>query len=56
MYPFYNVNGFPPFNSYKFIQLVLLDSVFFVDIILNFFMQELDEKGQSKNHPLETIA
>jgi hypothetical protein len=56
MYPFYNVNGFPPFSSYKFIQLALLDSVFLVDIILNFFMQELDEKGHSKNLPLETIA
>ena len=56
MYPYYNVNGFPPYKSYKFIQLVLLDSVFFFDIILNFFLQELDEKGHSKNQPLEIIA
>ena len=32
-----------------------LESVFFVEIILNFFLQDLDEEGKSKNEAHEVI-
>jgi len=51
LYPYYNVNGFPGIA-----KLMALEFVFFVEIILNFFLQDLDEEGKSKNEPQELIV
>ena len=56
MYPYYSVNGFPVLWSTQFIFLVFLELVFGFEIILKFFLQELDEKGQSLYFPLEIVA
>lgn len=56
LYPLYNVNGFPKFPSWHFYRLFLLEGVFGVEIILNFFLQDLDEDGKSKGESLETVS
>jgi hypothetical protein len=43
LYPLYNVNGFPKWNTYDMAILVFLESFFGIDIIMKFFLQELDE-------------
>jgi len=55
-YPYYSVNGFPQPWSFQFWRLCALESIFLIDIILNFFLQELDEENKSRNHPLEVVA
>ena len=39
-----------------FLRLCALESIFLIDIILNFFLQELDEENKSRNLPLEVVA
>ena len=56
IYPYYSVNGFPDLWSSHFIFLVFLESVFGLEIIMKFFLQELDEEGQSLNETLEIVA
>jgi hypothetical protein len=36
--------------------LILSEAIYFIDIILSFFKQELDEEGNSKYEKLEIIA
>jgi hypothetical protein len=38
IYPYYNVNGFPEWGSYRFVQLCALEFTFFIEIILKFFL------------------
>lgn len=50
MYPYYTVNELPEFEVYN-TQLWLLigfESICLVNIVINFFLQELDEDGGSK--------
>lgn len=42
--------------SSEFIFLVFLESIFGFEIIMKFFLQELDEKGQSLSDTLEIVA
>ena len=56
IYPYFSVNGFPEIWSSEFIQLIFLESVFGCEIIIKFFLQKIDEKGQSLTEPLETVA
>jgi hypothetical protein len=51
-YPFYMVNGFPRFSDYGMWVIIVSESIFFIDIVLSFFKQELDEEGISKSEPL----
>ena len=36
--------------------IIFSESIFFVDIVLSFFKQELDEEGVSKSEPLNIIS
>lgn len=56
LYPYYNVNGFPQIGSKSFWYLVFLEGVFAFEIIMNFFLQDIDEQGCSTNYSLETIS
>ena len=53
LYPYYNVNGFPSINSLEIWFLIFLESIFAIEIFINFFLQTLDEVGKSKNLTLE---
>lgn len=55
-YPIYTMNSFPQPWDKNFIFLLLSEFYFFIDIIVNFFLQEVDEEGNSKTEPLEDIA
>ena len=50
------MNGFPkyeqPSEKAEFMLLILSEFLFFVDIVINFFLQELDEEGHSKYETL----
>ena len=56
LYPYYNVNGFPSINSLELWFLVFIESIFALEIVINFFLQTLDEEGKSKNLPLESVS
>jgi len=56
LYPYYAVHGFPEWNSIGLWILIFFEGVFGVDMILKFFLQGMDEIGQSLNQPIETIA
>lgn len=43
LYPYYNTNGFPEWNSSEMAFLIFLESIFAVDIIIGFFLQRIDE-------------
>ena len=53
LYPYYNENGFPSINSLEIWFLIFLESIFAIEILINFFLQTLDEEGKSKNLTLE---
>jgi len=56
-YPYYMVNSFPyKVDDYNLWILILSEAIYFIDIILSFFKQELDEEGNSKYEKLEIIA
>lgn len=38
LYPYYNTNGFPSWNSTQMIFLIFLESIFAIDIIMSFFL------------------
>ena len=52
MYPVHIVNGFPGIKSQIFWYLVIGEAVCLIDIVINFFLQEIDEEGNSRNEPL----
>ena len=58
IYPNYTVNGFPYIKdgTSKFWFLVCLETFFGLDIALNFFIQEIDDRGLSQNLPLFDVA
>lgn len=47
-YPYFMVNEFPSVDQPGTIILMISESIFFIDIVLNFFKQDLDEEGKSK--------
>ena len=55
-YPYFIVNGLPQFNDYAVLFLVISEIIFFIDIVLSFFKQDMDEEGKSKFDKLEFIA
>jgi hypothetical protein len=50
------VNGFPKLSDYGMWVIIYSESIFFIDIVLSFFKQELDEEGISKSEPLSSIS
>ena len=55
-YPYFMVNEFPSTDQPGTIILIMSESIFFIDIVLNFFKQDLDEEGKSKFESLKTVA
>lgn len=54
-WPFYTVNYIPiESNIYKL--LWICESIYFIDIILSFFLQELNEDKSSQHKPLIQVA
>ena len=56
VYPFYINNGLPEFPTPNFFALWFSEGFFFIDIILNFFKQGVDEQGNTLYDPLRTVA
>lgn len=58
LYPFYTVNGFPSWSppTSEFWIIVGLECIYAFDIMMNFFLQTLDEEGKSQELPLEMVA
>jgi hypothetical protein len=55
-YPYFMVNDFPSIDDPETIILIMSETIFLIDIILNFFKQDLDEEGKSKFESLKTVA
>ena len=55
-YPYYTNNGLPEFPHGTFFALWFSETLMFIDIILNFFKQGLDEQGNSLYDPLSEVA
>ena len=55
-YPVYTINTFPQPWEISFVILMISEFYFFIDIIINFFLQDIDEEGNSKMEPLADIA
>ena len=56
-YPYFMVNIFPTeVSDYTLWILIISETVYFTDIVLSFFKQEIDETGKSKFEKLEIIA
>lgn len=55
-YPYYMVNSFPDFNSLVMTIIINSKSMFFIDIVLGFFIKEMDDEGNSKFDTLRTIS
>lgn len=56
VYPYYTVFEFPHYYSSTFWLILVAELICLIDILFNFFKQQLDEQGQPKNEALETIA
>ena len=56
MYAHYASKGIPPVNRMSFLLFIAMEIIMFSDLILNFFVQPLQEDGQSMNMALEEIA
>lgn len=52
MYPCHIVNGFPGVKSHLLWYLAIAEAVCMIDIVINFFLQQLDEEGNSRCEPL----
>ena len=48
IYPYYNMASFPDVDTPSFWILAVSELFFGIEIILNFFKQEIDEEGKSK--------
>ena len=48
MYPYFTVNGLPEVGSLKFVLIIVTEGICFFDIVINFFLQEVDEEGNPK--------
>lgn len=58
MYPYFTVNKLPDFDLFN-LNLWLLfgfEFICFVNIVINFFLQEIDEDGGSKQNALAEVA
>jgi hypothetical protein len=49
------IAGIEP-NSLEFWLMILFESIFFCEIMINFLKQDLDDEGNTKLEPLEKIA
>lgn len=56
MYPYHIVNDFPGIKSVKLWLLVIAETCCLFDIIINFFLQEMDEQENSRLLPLAVVA
>ena len=55
-YPYFTVNNFPYYGSASFQVIIFSEAMFFLDILLCFFKQELDEEGNSKFDSLTKVS
>ena len=55
MYPYFTVNGLPIVNSPGFYLIILTELICLLDIIINFFLQEVDESGNTKKDPRSEV-
>ena len=55
MYPYFTVNGLPSIDSIGFILIVTTEMICFFDIVINFFLQEVDEEGNPKKESRSVI-
>ena len=56
VYPVYSINQFPTIWSLEWFVLIFSELCFFIDIVISFFKQEVDEEGKSKFLSLEKLA
>ena len=56
IYPFYTMNGFPHKSSANFSIILASEFFFFVDIVVSFFTQGVDDEGKSKSETLDVVA
>jgi hypothetical protein len=56
LYPFYTANEFPTLGSRYLILLLICEAVYFIDIIIKFFLQDLDVDKASKRDDLSSVA
>jgi len=56
LYPYYTANEFPTLGSRPSILLLFCETVYFIDIVINFFLQDLDVDKASKRDELSSIA
>ena len=54
-YPYFMIAGIE-LHSHRFNWMIAFETIFLLEIGVNFFKQELDEEGNSKLEPLEVIA
>jgi len=50
------VNSFPLVNSFGFWIIFFSEFLFFIDIVISFFKQEINEDGISRQDSLEEVA
>mmetsp|Transcript_18773 Transcript_18773/g.28885 ORF Transcript_18773/g.28885 Transcript_18773/m.28885 type:complete len:173 (-) Transcript_18773:2807-3325(-) len=55
-YPYVITTDYPSMTDRSFWTLAVIEGFYFIEIILKFFMQDLDEEGNSKAEPLEVVA
>ena len=56
MFPFFTINGLPEYPTHSFFLLWLSELLHFIDIILKFFKQGVDEQGYALFDPLIDCA
>ena len=54
-YPYFMIAGIKE-NDSSFNLMILFESMFAIEILLNFFKQDLDDQGVTKTEPLMKIA
>lgn len=56
LYPIYIIMGFPEMLSPNFLVLWTVETFFLIDIIMNFFLQKVNEQGNHLNQTLGQIC
>lgn len=54
-YPYFMIAGIQD-DSQSFKLMIFFESLFAVEILINFFKQDLDDQGQTKSEPLIKIS
>jgi len=55
-YPFYTLHGFPSVHDSTFWLMVVFELIFLIDIFVRFFLQNINEVGESLNNSIEEIS